>query len=114
MRYSKLFGRTSKSSKEYDSANATLLIKGGFIDQTMAGVYTFLPLGLRVLTKIENIVREEMDKIGSELLMPGLAPRELWETTGRFETTDILFKVEGANKASQQKNGVTYVLNPTH
>ena len=114
MRCSKLFGRTSKSSKEYDSANATLLIKGGFIDQTMAGVYTFLPLGLRVLTKIENVVREEMDKIGSELLMPGLAPKELWETTGRFETVDILFKVEGANKASQQKNSATYVLNPTH
>lgn len=114
MRYSKLFGKTSKSSKEYDSANATLLIKGGFIGQTMAGVYTFLPLGLKVLTKIENIVREEMDKIGHELLMPGLAPKELWEISGRFETVDVLFKVDGANKASQQKNGATYVLNPTH
>ena len=55
MLYSKLFGKTNKSNKTYDSANATYLIKGGFIDQVMAGVYTFLPLGLKVLNKIENI-----------------------------------------------------------
>lgn len=114
MRYSKIFGKTNKTSKEYDSVNATLLIKAGFIDQTMAGVYTFLPLGLRVLTKIETIIREEMDKIGSEMLMSALVPNELWETTGRYEGVDVLFKAEGANKLSQTKNDASYVLSPTH
>ena len=61
MRYSKLFGKTRKGSKDLASKNATLLIRGGFIDQLMAGAYSFLPLGKRVLFKIENIIREEMD-----------------------------------------------------
>ena len=52
MLYSKLFGKTKKDSKKYDSANATYLQKGGFIDQVMAGVYTYLPLGIKVLNKI--------------------------------------------------------------
>ena len=114
MRYSKMFGKTRKSSKEYDSINATLLIKGGFVDQTMSGVYTFLPLGLRVLNKIEKIVREEMDEIGSELLMPALAPKELWEATNRINTVDVLFKVSGGNDLSKEKNPAEYVLNSTH
>jgi prolyl-tRNA synthetase len=114
MRYSKLFGKTKKSSKDFDSVNATLLIKGGFVDQTMAGVYTYLPLGLRVLSKIENIVREEMNKIGDELLMPALVPQELWQTTGRYETVDILFKASGANELSKALNDAEYVLSPTH
>ncbi len=113
MRYSKLFGRTNKDSKKYDSKNATLLIKGGFIDQTMSGVYKFLPLGIRVLTKIENIVRKEMDKIGQEMLLTALAPKELWEKTGRLGI-DVLFQVEGANPDSRKQNGGTYILNPTH
>ena len=75
MKYSQIFSKTIKNSKEYDSANATLLIKAGFISQTMSGVYTFQPLGLRVLHKIENIVREEMDQIGVEILMPSLSPK---------------------------------------
>lgn len=114
MLYSKQFGKTNKSAKEYDSINATLLIKAGFVDQTMAGAYTFLPLGLRVLDKIENIVREEMDRIGSEILMPSLAPKELWEQTGRFETYDTLFRAVGANKSSEETNSAEYVLGPTH
>ncbi|NMB69577.1 proline--tRNA ligase [candidate division WWE3 bacterium] len=114
MRYSKMFGKTRKSSKEFDSVNATLLIKGGFIDQTMAGVYTFLPLGLRVLNKIENIVREEMNEISSEMLMPALAPKELWEVTNRINTIDVLFKASGVNDLSKEKNPSEYVLNSTH
>ncbi|MBP7768407.1 proline--tRNA ligase [Candidatus Woesebacteria bacterium] len=114
MKYSQLLTKTQKITKEYDSKNAELLIKAGFVDQTMAGVYTFLPLGLRVLTKIENIVRRHMDEIGAELLMPSLAPKTLWETTGRLETIDVLFKALGANANSQARNSSEYVLNCTH
>ena len=114
MLYSELFGKTRKSSKEYSSKNATYLIKGGFIDQTMAGVYTYLPLGIKVLTKIENIIREEMDKIGDEVLMPALSPLEPWEKTGRLESVNVLFKAAAANELSKNINDAAYVLNPTH
>ncbi|RJR26871.1 proline--tRNA ligase [candidate division WWE3 bacterium] len=114
MRYSKIFGKTNKSAKEYDSVNATLLIRGGFIDQTMAGVYTYLPLGLRVLNKLSGIVREEMNKIADEMLMPALAPKSLWEATDRLNNVDILYKVVPANPASKLKNDADYVLNSTH
>ncbi|MEI7579353.1 MAG: proline--tRNA ligase [bacterium] len=113
MRYSQLYTKTNKAAKEFDSLNATLLIKAGYIHQLMAGVYTFLPLGLRVLTKIENIIREEMDQIGTEILMPALSPKKNWEITGRIETVDVLFKVSGANLPSQQKNSAEYILNCT-
>ena len=114
MLYSKLFGKTTKIAKDLDSVSATLLTKGGFIDQTMAGAYTFLPLGLRVLTKVENIVRNEMNKIGQEVLMASLAPFSLWETTGRAESVDVLFQAVGANKHSLEKNSTAYILNSTH
>ncbi|HCC68230.1 TPA: proline--tRNA ligase [Patescibacteria group bacterium] len=114
MKYSQIFTKTDKNAKQYDSVNATLLIKGGFIDQTMSGVYTFLPLGNRILRKIENIVREEMDKIGVEILMPGLSPKEAWINTGRLEEVDNLFKVSGANELSRRFNSAEYILNPTH
>lgn len=114
MRYTNLFGKTLKSSKEYNSKNATLLIKGGFIDQTMSGVYTYLPLGLRVLSKIEQIVREEMDKIGCEMLMPSIVPMELWETSGRLTSVDILFKASAANDRAKDLNDAEYILSPTH
>ncbi len=114
MKYSELLIKIQKETREYDSVNATFLMKGGFVDQTMAGVYTFLPLGLRVLTKIENVVREEMNTLGAEMLMPALSPSSLWETTGRRETVDVLFEARGGNDASRQKNGSTYVLNSTH
>lgn len=114
MLYSKIFGKTKKDSKKYDSANATFLIKGGFIDQVMAGVYTYLPLGLKVLNKIENIIREEMDKIGNEVFMPSLTPQSTWEKTGRLETVDVLMKTTPANKFAEAKNAAEYVLNPTH
>jgi len=113
-RYSKLFGKPNKNAKQFESVNAYLLQKGAFINQTMAGVYTFLPLGLRVLNKIESIIREEMNKIGQEVLMPALAPKELWEQTGRLETVDVLMKTSGANERSKQKSTNEYILNCTH
>ncbi|HSX24707.1 MAG TPA: aminoacyl--tRNA ligase-related protein [Candidatus Andersenbacteria bacterium] len=113
MKYSSFFLRTTRDAKEFDSINATLLIKGGFIDQVMSGVYTILPIGLRVLNNIERIVREEMDHLGSELLMPSLSPVELWETTGRTGV-DVLFEARGANDASRKRNDGRYILNSTH
>lgn len=114
MKQSQLFGKTNKQAKEYDSVNATLLIKGGFIHQEMAGVYTYLTLGLRVLTKIENIIREEMDKISAEILMPAIVPKQLWETTGRIEYVDVLMKTQPANTAAREKNDTEYILSSTH
>lgn len=114
MRYSQLFGRTNKSAKELDSINATLLQKGGFIAQEMAGVYTFLPLGLRVLNNIENIIRQAMDPIASELLMPALSSKEHWQATGRLDTVDVLLKAVPANAAATKKHNGEYIVNPTH
>ncbi len=108
MYYSKLFGKTSKTvSADEESVNAQFLIRGGFVSKQMAGVYNYLPLGLRVLTKIQNIVREEMTEIGgNEILMPTLTQEESYKTTGR-DNMDVLFHTEGPG-------GAKYVLNPTH
>lgn len=114
MRYSKLYGKTNKQAKSYSSINATLLQKAGFIDQVMAGVYSYLPLGLKVLNKIENVIREEMDKIASEVLLPSIVPLDLWITTKRLETVDVLMKTTPANKFAKAKNDAEYVLSPTH
>jgi len=115
MRLSQSFSKTVKSvSEELESANARLLTQGGYIHQEIAGVYSYLPLGLRVLNKIEAIVRSEMDKIGSEVLLSSLAPKANWETTGRLESVDVLFKASGGNQLSQEKNSTEYVLNSTH
>ena len=96
MRQSGLFTRTRKSApKDEVSKNAQLLIRGGFIHKEMAGVYSYLPLGARVLTKIENIVREEMNKIGGqEIKMATLHPSEPWKTTGGWDAVDVLFKIQ--------------------
>ena len=85
MLQSKLFTKVSKDApKDEVSLNAQVLIRAGFIDKLSAGVYSFLPLGLRVLNKISQVIREEMDKIGGEeILMPVLVPKENWEETGR-------------------------------
>lgn len=114
MKYSKMFTKTNKNVGDIKSKNARLLIQAGYIDQVMAGAYSFLPLGMRVLQKIENIVREEMDKIGQEVLMPAIVPKQLWETTGRLETIDVLMKTIPANEIAQAKNDAEYVLNCTH
>lgn len=98
MRYSQLFGKTTKDAPhDADSANARLLTQGGFINQLTAGVYTYLPLGLRVLTKIKQVVREEMDALGAqEILMPTLHPKHLYDATERWEKIEVMFKLEGA------------------
>ncbi len=90
------------------SINARLLEQGGFVQKVMAGVYSFLPLGLRVLSKIENIVREEMNAIGGqEALMPSLHPKENWLATGRWTGLDVLFKIKS-------QHGFEYALGPSH
>ena len=114
MLLSKLFPKPIKQGKKYDSPNATYLINGGFIDQIMAGVYSFLPLGNRVLSKIENIVREEMNKIGQEVFLPSIVPTKIWEDTKRIDSIDVLFQVTGANETSRKTNDATYILNCTH
>ncbi|MSR87040.1 proline--tRNA ligase [Candidatus Peribacteria bacterium] len=115
MRLSQLFTKTSKeSTSDAESKNADLLIRGGFISKTMAGVYSFLPLGTRVLWKIEKILREEMDKIGNEVFLPALSPTANWERTGRLETVGVLFQASPANAVSLKNHDVRYVLNSTH
>lgn len=92
-----------------DSVNARLLIQAGFIEKLVAGIYTFLPLGLRVLSKINQIIREEMNAIGGqEISMPILHPREIWLQTGRDSTMDkVLFRSKGAGEHD-------FVLGPSH
>ena len=72
------------------STNAVLLAKAGYIDQLMAGSYTLLPLGFKVVEKIKNIIREELNATGAqEMLMPLLHPREIWDQTGRWSDPDV-------------------------
>lgn len=94
MKQSELFTKTSKEApKEAQAMSHELLVRGGFIDQLSAGIFSFLPLGFRVLKKIENIIREEMIAIdGQEILMPALHPKENWAKTGRWETLDDLYR----------------------
>jgi prolyl-tRNA synthetase len=98
MRVSKLFTKTSKTAPADEVAkNAQLLIRAGFVHKEMAGVYAYLPLGVRVVEKIKQIVREEMNAIDSnELIMTSLQRKEIWEKTGRWsdETVDIWFKTK--------------------
>lgn len=94
MKVTKLFTKTTKNiSKTAESKNHELLVRGGYVDQLMAGVYSYLPLGYKVLAKIENIIREEMEAIdGQEVLMPALHPSENWKKTGRWDTMDDLYR----------------------
>lgn len=100
MRQSQLFTKTQKNApKDEPSANARFLIRGGFADKLMAGVYSILPLGWRVMKKIENVIREEMNAIGGqEFFMPSLHPKENWQKTGRWDSMDDLFKVKDAGE----------------
>lgn len=96
MRVSKLFTKTSKNVPADEVAkNAQLLIRAGYVYKEMAGAYAYLPLGIRVVEKIKQIVREEMNAIDSnELIMTSLQRREIWEKTGRWDdkTVDVWFK----------------------
>src|SRR5882762_4492737 len=94
---------------EAEIVSHKLLLRAGLIRKLTGGLYTFLPLGLRVLRKIEQIVREEMNRAGAlELLMPALQPPEIWQQSGRYDTAcDVLFKVRDRAKKE-------WVLGPTH
>ncbi len=109
MKYSKLFGKTIKNvPRDEVAVNARLLIKAGFVKKEMAGVYNYLPIGLAVLNKIADIVRDEMNKAGGqELLLSALQNKENWQKTGRWSSLDVLFKVDSQYKTQ-------YALGPTH
>jgi prolyl-tRNA synthetase len=96
MRLTQLFTKTRKNAPADEaSKNAQLLIKAGYIHKEMAGAYSYLPLGLKVIENIKQVVREEMDSIGGqELLMTSLQPKSTWESTDRWddEIVDIWFK----------------------
>jgi prolyl-tRNA synthetase len=110
MRFSKLFGKTLKEiPAEADTFSHQLLLRTGMIQQIAAGVYSYLPLGWRVLQKIGQIIREEMDKAGGqELMLPTLQPFELWEKSERYPSFGkTLFTVTDRREH-------TLVLGPTH
>ncbi|MBI2625090.1 MAG: prolyl-tRNA synthetase [Candidatus Nealsonbacteria bacterium] len=102
-----LFKAQREAPKDEKSVNAKLLVRAAFVDKLMAGVYSYLPLGFLVLKKIENIIREEMVKVGGqELLLPALHPKENWAKTGRWQTEEM-FKLKS-------RGGKDYGLGWTH
>jgi len=110
MFWTKAFIPTLKETpKEAESLSHQLLLRAGFTRMLMAGVYTYLPLGLRVLAKIQGIIRQEMHACGaSELLLPALHPWELWQKTGRDKDLgEVMFKFK-------DRRGRIIVLGPTH
>lgn len=111
MRQTQFFTKTRREvPKDEEAKNAELLIRGGFINKEMAGVYSLLPLGLRVVNKIKKIVAEEIEKLGSmEILMSTLQNKEVWEQTNRWddEKVDVWFK-------SKLKSGAEVGLGWSH
>ena len=111
MKQSQLFTKTKKESPADEVAkNAELLIKGGFVEKVMAGVYGYLPLGLRVLKKIENIIREEMNAIGGqEITLTALQEKSTWEPTNQWadDQVDVWFKTKLKNE-TELGLGVTH------
>ena len=108
MRISKLLSKTLREvPADADTISHQFLVRAGLINQLAAGVYTYLPLGWRVLKKIENIIRDEMDKAGGqELSMPVLQPLEIWQQSGR-DKVDVLFTLYDRRERK-------LVLGPTH
>lgn len=100
VKLTQIFVKTLKEApKDAETVNHQLLVRAGYVRQLMAGVYTYLPLGLRVLNKISQIVREEMDAIGgTEVLMPLMHPASNWKLTGAWDKSDVLFKVKSRTK----------------
>ena len=96
MRQSHLFTKIERNApKDETTANAQLLTRAVLFRNLWRRTYSYLPLGLRVLRKIENIVREEMDALGAEeILMPMLHPKNIWTTTGGWDKIDVLFKLK--------------------
>lgn len=110
MRMSRLFGKTLRNAPgDAETANHQLMLRAGLVQQLAAGIYTYLPVGWRAMRKVEQIIREEMDRAGGqEVIMPALQPAELWEQSGRAETMkDVLFHLEG-------RGDRRYVIGPTH
>jgi prolyl-tRNA synthetase len=110
MFWTKVFIPTLKETpKEAESLSHQLLLRAGFVRMLLAGAYTYLPLGLRVLEKIQGIIRQEMNAAGaSELLLPALHPLELWQKTGRDKDLgDVMFKFK-------DRRGRNLSLGPTH
>lgn len=110
MRFSTLFAPTLREvSADVEMTSHKLLLRAGYIRQLAAGVYSFLPLGWRVLRRVEQIVRDEMDAAGAqELLLPTLHPQELWAESGReARMQDVLL-------ATKDRKGGTFYLGPTH
>jgi len=110
MRWSQTFIPTLKEiPAEAEIASHQLLLRAGLLRKLSGGLYTFLPLGLRALKKIEEIVRQEMNRAGAiEVLMPALHPAEIWQRSGRYETArEVLYKVY--DRAEKE-----WVLGPTH
>jgi prolyl-tRNA synthetase len=110
MRMSSLFVRTLREDPaDAEVPSHRLLVRAGYIRRAAPGIYTWLPLGLKVLRRIENVIREEMDAIGAqELSFPALLPREPYEATGRWtEYGDGIFRL-------QDRKGADYLLGPTH
>lgn len=110
MRFSKSFIKTLKETpKEAETASHKLLLRAGMIKKLTSGVYTYLPLGYKALRKVENIVREEMNRAGAqEILMPVLQPAELWKESGRWDVMGpLMMKLQDRNKRD-------FVLGPTH
>lgn len=110
MRWSQtLIPTLREAPKEAEANSHRLLLRGGFIRQLSSGVYSFLPLGQRVLRKVSQLIREEMFRAGAdEVFLPALHPAELWKKTGRYDAL-------GGDKISfQSRSGQEYVLGPTH
>src|SRR5438045_9221628 len=110
MRWTQTLMPTLKETPaEAEIISHKLLLRAGLIRKLSGGLYTFLPLGLRALRKVEQIVREEMDRAGAlEVLMPALQPPEIWQKSGRYETArDVFFRVRDRAKKE-------WILGPSH
>src|SRR5690606_36231307 len=109
MRMTRLFGHTRRERPDADAENLDPLLRAGFIDQLAAGIYSYMPLGVRTKRRVEQVIREEMDAAGAqEVLLPAIQPSELWEQSGRFSLFgDTLFKVLDRRER-------VMVLGPTH
>src|SRR5436190_7903542 len=110
LRMSTLFLRTLREDPaDAEVPSHRLLVRAGYIRRTAPGIYTWLPLGLRVLEKVAQIVREEMDRIGGqEVLFAALVPREYYEASGRWtEYGPNVFRLT-------DRKGIDYMLGPTH
>lgn len=110
MKQSKVLIPTKKEApSDAEALSHKMMIRAGYIYQVSAGVWSYLPLAYRVIRKVENIIRDEMDKAGAvEMLMPGLLPADLWKESGRYESYgDNLFKLK-------DRRDREFILGPTH